>query len=307
MPDDADLFGELQAAWGRLAAAEERAIRAEQEAALYADRFRRLRGRKIVSSALAVAESGLGGRGRAVARRARRARPAAGDTVTVDPSEPRRGLAVFVTGSASGPVRVEADAGRPVASAIATLPPETPGRPGRFAGWLDLEALGPGRYVLRLRAGSATAPLAVERPQDGPAIAVEDVQAAPGGGLRYAGWAVGGRAPLVRVEVHDGARSVDAALGLPHGRVARRRGPLDAGWLAWLPAPHREATAVVAHDAAGGRAARVVEPPPPAGGEARIVVESTERTTGKLRLEGSVAWPDPSPEAPRVAFDAPGA
>src|SRR3954452_8082576 len=115
MPDDADLFGELRAAWARLAAAEERAARAEQEAALYADRFRRLRGRKIVSAALAVAQSGLGERGRAVAQRARRARSVTGDTVTVDPSQARRGLAVFVTGSASGPVRVETDAGRAVA------------------------------------------------------------------------------------------------------------------------------------------------------------------------------------------------
>ena len=48
-------------------------------------------------------------------------------------------------------------------------------------------------------------------------------------GLRYAGWAVGGRAPLTRVEVHDGTRCVEAALGLPHGIVARERGPLRTG------------------------------------------------------------------------------
>src|SRR3954454_5851339 len=101
MSDDADLLGELQAAWARLAAAEERAVRAEKEAAAYADRFRRLRGRKIVASALAVAESRVGERGREAARRVRRSRRTGPDAVTVDPAE-RRGLAVFVSGTAPG-------------------------------------------------------------------------------------------------------------------------------------------------------------------------------------------------------------
>src|SRR3954447_7922518 len=174
MPDDADVFGELQAAWARLAAAEERAVRAEQEAAASGDRYRRLRGRKIVASALAVAESRVGGRPPEAARRARPARSTAPGAVTVDPAE-RRGLAVFVSGTAPGAVAVEDDRGNPVSAAVSALPAEPPGGPGRFAGWLDLEPLAPGRYMLRVRCGAKVATFEAERTADGPFLAVEDV------------------------------------------------------------------------------------------------------------------------------------